>query len=258
VIDLHFHLLPGIDDGPATLEDSVTLAAAAGEAGVEVIVATPHVSARYANDAATIAGLVEQVNERLRREHVPVTVRAGAEVAATTMIELAPEELARLRLGGGPWLLVEPPFSEVAGSLQPAIATLQHAGHRVVLAHPERCPAFHRDPGLLRALVRSGVLTSITAGALVGHFGNTVRRFALELARAEMIHNVASDAHDPARRRPGLADELERAGLGPLTEWLTEAVPGAILDGEEIPPRPPVRLRGFEARRKHWPLKRAW
>ncbi|HLL91334.1 MAG TPA: CpsB/CapC family capsule biosynthesis tyrosine phosphatase, partial [Solirubrobacteraceae bacterium] len=105
-------------------------------------------------------------------------------------------------------------------------------------AHPERCQAFHRDPRMLAALVRDGVLTSITAGSLVGRFGNRVRRFALQLVQDELVHNVSSDAHGHDRRRPGIAAELEQAGMGELCEWLTEAVPAAILSGGEIPPRP--------------------
>jgi hypothetical protein len=76
-------------------------------------------------------------------------------------------------------------------------------GHGVLLAHPERCPAFHRDPRMLGSLVRAGMLTSITAGPLVGRFGGEVRRFALELAQSGMVHNVASDAHDGVKRPPG-------------------------------------------------------
>ena len=125
-------------------------------------------------------------------------------------------------------------------------------GHGVLLAHPERCPAFHRDPRMLESLVRAGVLTSITAGSLVGHFGEPVRRFALELARDGLIHNVASDAHDHVNRPPGMADELRQAGLGPLTEWLTQEVPAAILGGDEIPPRPAVALPGIGTPRRRW------
>ena len=80
-----------------------------------------------------------------------------------------------------------------------------------------------------------------------------MRRFALELARDGMIHNVASDAHDHARRPPGWRSELEQAGLGPLAEWLTQEVPAAILSGEEtIPPRPAVALPGIRTPRRRW------
>jgi protein-tyrosine phosphatase len=238
VIDLHCHVLPGIDDGPATIEDAVEIARAAALGGTRVMVATPHVSTRYRNDARTIGQLVGELNARLEAEAVPVEVRPGAEIAITHVGELDRPELVGLGLGGGPWLLLEPPFARSFSRLGPILLDLQRRGHRIVLAHPERCPVFHREPELLETLVDAGALTSITAGSLVGAFGREVRRFALELVRAEMVHNVASDAHDHRHRAPGLAGELERAGLEPLADWLTLEVPGAILEGTEIPARP--------------------
>jgi protein-tyrosine phosphatase len=250
MIDLHTHVLPGIDDGPETIEGSVALARAAAAAGIRTLVATPHVSWHYPNDADTIAPLVAQVNGRLAEEQVEIEVLTGGEIAMTRLAALEPHQLSRLGLGGGEWLLVEPPFTPVATGLDALIMDLLHSGRRVLLAHPERCPALHRDPDMLRALVGAGVLTSITAGSLVGRFGGEVRRFALDLAREGLVHNVASDAHDTTRRPPGIADELDRAGLGPISEWLTEGVPGAIIRDEEIPPRPAVELPGIESTRR--------
>ena len=238
MIDLHCHVLPGIDDGPQTIEDSVAITRAAATAQTRTIVATPHVSRRYPNTSETIARLVGELNARLASEAVAVEIRPGAEVSMVHAIDVAPEQLSRLHLGGGPWLLVEPPLTPVAAVLDTVLLDLQRREHRILLAHPERCPAFHRDPQMLTSLVRAGVLTSITAGSLVGRFGGTVRRFALQLAQEEMVHNVASDAHDPARRPPSMAAELAKAGLGGLSDWLTHEVPAAILSGEDIPPRP--------------------
>lgn len=252
MIDLHCHVLPGIDDGPETIAGSVALARAAAAAGTRTLVATPHVSWTYPNDADTIARLVDELTARLAAEQVALEVLSGAEIAITRLAEIEPAQLPRLGLGGGPWLLVEPPFTPAANNLDTILLDLQRRGHRVLLAHPERCPAFHREPRMLESLVDAGVLTSITAGSLVGRFGGEVRRFALELARDGMIHNVASDAHDLVRRQPGVAAELEQAGLGPLADWLTRAVPAAILDGGEIPPRPASALPGMKPSRRAW------
>jgi protein-tyrosine phosphatase len=257
VIDLHCHVLPGIDDGPDTVEGSVALARTAAALGMRTLVATSHVSRRYPNRADTIARLVAELNARLSTEAVALEVRPGAEIAMTRLADIESAQLARLGLGGGPWLLIEPPFTPVASNLDAILLDLQRQGHPILLAHPERCLAFHRNPTMLGSLVRAGILTSITAGSLVGRFGNPVRRFALDLAREGMIHNVASDAHDPASRPPGIATELDQAGLGPLTDWLTRAVPAAILSGEELPPRPTVALPGIAtARRAWWPRRR--
>jgi protein-tyrosine phosphatase len=254
VIDLHSHVLPGIDDGPDSIDGSLDLARAAAAAGTRTLLATPHVSWRYPNEEATIAPLVDELNGRLRAEEIALEVLPGAEIAMTRLADIKPEALSRLGLGGGRWLLVEPPFTPVLTGLDSILLDLQRRGHRILLAHPERCHAFHRDPEMLAALVRAGVLTSITAGSLVGQFGGDVRRFALGLVRDGLIHNVASDAHDHVQRPPSIAAELEQAGLAPLADWLTRAVPAAILADSEIPPRPAVDLPASEksSRRAWW------
>jgi protein-tyrosine phosphatase len=256
VIDLHSHVLPGIDDGPATLDGSVTLARAAVAAGTRTLVATPHVNSRYPNDAATIAGLVAQVAARLEQEGIPLQLRPGAEIAVTRLAEIEPSQLHRLGLGGGPWLLVEPPFTAVATGLDTMIGDLLRRDHRVLLAHPERCPAFHRDPDMLTALARDGVLTSITAGSLAGSFGGEVRRFARGLMEAELVHNVASDAHDHLERPPSVLAELRAAGFVALGEWLTQDVPAAILAGDDVPRRPAIDLARSRSRRWPWRPRR--
>lgn len=253
MIDLHCHVLAGIDDGPTTIEGSLALARAAADGGTQKIVATPHVSWTYSNDAASISRLVGETNAAFAAAGLTVEVVAGAEVAITRVPELAPEELSALALGNGPWLLVEFPFTSVAVGLDAIVLDLQDQGHRVVLAHPERCPAFHREPRMLEMLVDAGVLTSITAGSLVGRFGSTVQRYALGLVEGDLVHNVASDAHGADERRPGMAAELDEAGLGPLADWLTYAVPSAILEGREtIPPRPQVMLPATTTIRRRW------
>ena len=111
MIDLHCHVLPGIDDGPPTIEASLAIARAAASAGSRTLVATPHVSWEYPNRSETIARLVDELNRRLRREGVTLEVRPGAEIAMTRVGDIAAAELSRLTLGGGDWLLIEPPFT---------------------------------------------------------------------------------------------------------------------------------------------------
>jgi protein-tyrosine phosphatase len=253
-------VLPGIDDGPDTIEGSLELARASAAVGVDTIVATPHVNRRYPNDPATIARLVGEVNARLHTESVPVQVRPGAEIALTSAADMAPEQISELALGGpGGWLLIEPPFTPSAAGIDTIVFDIAHHGHRIVLAHPERCPAFHRDRAVLEAIVRAGVLTSITAGSLIGSFGADVRRFALGLVADGLVHNVASDAHDHLKRPPGIAAELRQAHLHGLGEWFTEQVPGAILSGEEIPPPPLDAIEQLQTRssRRWWQRRRS-
>lgn len=257
MIDLHCHVLAGIDDGPATIEDSLALARAAAAAGTRTIVATPHVSWHYQNTAEGVGRAVTELNRRLVAEGLDLEVLAGAEIAVTRIFDIPPEELSQLTLAGGGWLLVEPPFTPAATGLESMLLELRRRGHPIVLAHPERCPTFHRNPEMLETVLRAGALASITAGSLVGQFGERPRRFALDLLQRGMAHNVASDAHDVVVRAPSMAEEIERAGLGPLSDWLTCAVPAAIVEGREtIPPRPEVELASSAPPRSRWRRRR--
>jgi protein-tyrosine phosphatase len=245
VIDLHCHLLPAIDDGPATVEGSLALAEAAEAAGMTTLVATPHVSWRYLNDAASVVAGVELVRTALRDRGIGVDVRAGAEIAMTRVSDLSDDELHGLRLGDGEWLLIECPLGQNAGDFELLLRALQRRGHRIVLAHPERSPLLRRDPSRLLALVSEGMLSSITAGSLVGVFGRDVRRFAIALAQAGLVHNVASDAHDAIHRPPSVREAI-MAASGDAPElrlrlgWLTQDIPRAILQGAPLPAPPPV------------------
>jgi protein-tyrosine phosphatase len=242
VIDLHCHALPGIDDGPVALQDAVALGRAQQEAGVRTVVATPHVDWDYPNDARRIAAHVQEVNEALARAGIAVEVLPGAEVALTRAVELDDDELRALTLGGGPWLLVEPPFTPTPAA---AVVTAMHGiaarGHRIVIAHPERCPAFLHDHAALEDLVARGMLCSVTASSLTGRFGREPQRLGMAMVRDGLAHDVASDAHGAHHRRPpGLAGPMEAAGLADLVSWYCDEAPRAILSGEPLPPRPPA------------------
>lgn len=254
MIDLHFHALPGIDDGPPDLGAAIALVRAAAEAGTHAIVATPHVSWEYPNDSQAIATGVRALNRELASHGIDVQIHAGAEVALTRAFDLPPAELQALRLGGGPWLLVEVPHTPAATGVEGLLRGLQQRGERIVLAHVERCPAFLEDPGLLGRLVADGMLASITAASLSGGFGRHAQQAAERFIAAGLIHNVSSDAHNISSRPPGVLADLERAGLVKQADWLSAQVPEAILRGAAIPvapvwPAPPER-RGFLGRRR--------
>ncbi len=239
MIDIHCHILPGIDDGPATIEEAVDLVRAAAATGATTMVATPHVSPRYQNESQAIAAGVALLNARLAADGVVLEVRAGSEIAITRIPDLPAGELERLRLGGGPWLLIESPFKTPVESLPSILKVIQDRGHLIILAHPERCPGFHRRPDVLETLILDmEMLGSVTAGSLIGQFGRDVQRYSLWMAERGLIHNVASDAHDCVRRPPGIAAAMEQSGLGAHIELLTEAMPRAILAGKAIPATP--------------------
>ena len=255
MIDLHVHILPGFDDGPATIEGSLALARAAVDAGTDTVVATPHVDHNYDVDPAAIEPALADLRSALEDAGIDLRLEAGAEVALTRLAGLTPPQLATLHLGDGPYLLVETPHAQGDASFAPHLFELTVQGVAVVLAHPERCPLFHRDPELLRRFADSGVLSAITAGSMAGRFGRQAQRIAFDYLREGLVHAIVSDAHDDVRRPPGVADafaaaERQLPGIGEQREWLTLEAPRAILLGAPLPPRPP--LPPPPRRRRRW------
>jgi protein-tyrosine phosphatase len=253
VIDLHSHILPGLDDGARDVEVSVEMARVAVAEGTRVIVGTPHVNHDYGVEPSFVRTEVLELGAVLAEREVPLTVVPGAEVALSRLPELDEEALAESCIARGPYLLVESPYSQAVPFLEEQLFRLRAQGFRPMLAHPERCPLFQMDPERLARLVRQEVLCSVTAASMEGHFGRTVRRFTGEMFREGLVHDVASDAHDAHGRPPGLErgfhslDE-ELPGIAQQVGWYTREAPEAVLNGELLPrrPRPP---RGRPARR---------
>lgn len=257
LVDLHSHILPGVDDGPETLEGTLAFARAAVAGGTSQIVATPHVDRHHYIEPEAIGPAVDDLNEALAARGVALTVHAGAEVAIPRLLDLDDGQLASLTLGDGHYLLLECPFQQLAGDLDTLVFGAQARGFGVVLAHPERSPVFLRNPAGLRRLVESGVLVQLTASAVTGDFGGRVREYSLALLRDDLVHVVASDAHDHGRRPPDLTSWIAAAarevpGIEARAGWLCEDVPAAILAGEDPPappPRPAAAARGGWLRR---------
>jgi protein-tyrosine phosphatase len=240
VIDLHCHILPGLDDGPRKMGDAVKMAKAAVDAGVRTMVATPHVSETFPNRAEDIAAAAAGLIVELARRDIALNIRTGAEITITQALDLGADELAALRLGGGPYLLVECPLTfERPGAVEALLLHVQERGHPLLLAHPERSPAFLREPERLARLVDEGMLTSVTAGAFSGQFGRRVASFALELLRNGLVHDIASDAHDAQRRSPRILEHLVAAdavlpGTSARADWHAREVPSAVLSGRAL------------------------
>jgi len=251
VIDLHCHLLPGIDDGPATAEGAVALAQALVAAGITRVVATPHVDAHYGNTADGIHAAWVALAGELERRRVPLEVLSGGELDLLTAAALDAGELGRLAFGRGGTLLVECPLSPLMPQFEQLVGELQAQGHPLLLAHPERSPVFQRDADLLRRLVARGAYASLTASSLTGRFGRTAAKYAKWALDEGLAHDVSTDAHDTTRRPPVLAEPLRESGYAWLADWATRDAPEAILEGRELPARP-----ARAARRLGWRLAR--
>jgi protein-tyrosine phosphatase len=250
VIDLHCHVLPGVDDGPDSVEASIELARRAQQDGIHTIAATPHVTPSFpGTTGAFVRERIAELQTRLDAADVAVKLVPGGELDALRAVELTDAELDALKLGGGAWLLLECPLRPVAApAFLPSARALAGRGHRVLLAHPERSPIFLKTPALLDELTAEGMLAQVTAGALTGQFGRTVRELALDLVNRRVVHVVASDGHG-GHRPARIAHELEEAGIDPeVRRWLAQDVPAALLDGT-TPPAPPAATTTRRRRR---------
>jgi protein-tyrosine phosphatase len=245
VIDVHSHLLPGIDDGAPDLDASLEMGRVAVAGGVDQIVATPHVSGTYRNDPLGLVERVAQVQAALDDAGIALQVKRGAEVSHAMVNELSEDALRACTLGDGNYLLLEPPLVGPVPFIDRMVYDLQTRGFQILLAHPERISAFQRNIGVVEKLVDQGCLSSITAGSVSGQFGGAVKRFTQELFARGLVHNLASDAHDSRYRSPALRPMLDEAVavIPELEGWLgylMVEVPRAILAGEAAPGTSPV------------------
>ena len=238
-VDLHAHVIPGVDDGPPDVGTAVALCRAMAATGVTTVTATSHVSTRYPNRPETLAPGRDTLRRALHEAGIALEVEPGAEVAIDQAAQLDDATLTALHLGGGPYVLLESPLSPAAADVAGGVRSVLARGHLVVLAHPERSPAFQQAPHELEGLVADGALCAVTAGAYAGHFGRTAKAFVERMTVDGLVHVVTSDAHDLAGRPPGILEELREAserlnGLEALVPWLTRDAPTAILRGDPV------------------------
>jgi protein-tyrosine phosphatase len=249
MIDIHCHLLPGLDDGPDSWEQTLDMARMAVDDGVRSIVATPHQLGNYRhNSASLVRSQLAQLRQHLQTASIPLTVYAGADV------RIEPDLIERLQSGDvvtladqGRHVLLELPH-DVSFSLTPVLHQLSGLGVTGILSHPERNLGILSDPSCLGPLVDQGCLMQVTAGSLLGRFGPPSQRLAEAMLRQGLVHLLASDGHGTQRRRPLLRAAYERVVA--LTDRATaddlcHNFPAWICQGQAVPMRrrPPVRAR---------------
>ena len=244
VIDLHTHILPGIDDGARSREESLELGRSAAAEGVTMVAATPHVRADYPTTPEQMERGVEQLRADFRAEGIALQVIHGGELEIDTLSRLGREDIARFSLGQtGQYVLVEFPYSGWPLALEGLLHSLRFDGITPIIAHPERNPEVQARPSVMGLVVELGGLIQVTAGSITGLFGRGTRRAVTHLLELGLVHLVASDVHRPGVRDSELAAASEVLGGGPLVSYLTEEVPAAIAAGETVP-NPPVGWHG--------------
>lgn len=238
MIDLHCHLLPGLDDGAVDLADSVAMGRQAAASGVRAICATPHIRHDHDVRIHELGWRVEQVAEALEEDGCPVDVLTGGEVAETIVQHLSDHELRAVSLAGtGHWVLLEPRPGPLSDTLHATVTTLERRGFRSLIAHPERHLGHDMVDRLVR-LVRAGALTQVTAATLAEHPAAVGMRM---LAEAGLVHVLGSDAHSSRHGRPvdlevGLAVLRDVPEMAPHMDWVAAVAPAAIVAGLDVDP----------------------
>jgi protein-tyrosine phosphatase len=256
LVDIHSHLLPGIDDGPADLSESIEMAQAAVESGIETIAVTPHVRPDFPQvRVEELAERCQHLQEELDGAKVRLRVVPGAEVSLVWALE-ADDESLRLATYGqrGTDLLVETPY-DVTG-LERLIGSIQARGLRVTLGHPERSLTLQRSAERIETLRLQGLLMQINADALLRRRSSPLRRVAERLCRNGQADVIASDGHRGTSWRPvtALAEAVEAAAavVGEArAQWMVREAPAAIIEGREPGSPPPIETLP----RKWWQLR---
>lgn len=209
MIDLHCHLLPGIDDGPATLDEALEMARIAVANGIEEACVTPHMHpGRWDNDLAKISEVAETYRAALAEARIPLMLGFAAEVRLEYDV-LPLIEAGRVpflgKLDGYQVMLLEFPHSHVPVGADKFVAWLLARNIRPLIAHPERNKDLMREPARLEPFVRAGCMLQLTADSVAGGFGELCALRAREFLQHGWVSVLASDAHDTVDRPPRMA-----------------------------------------------------
>lgn len=241
MIDIHAHILPGLDDGAPDLDTALEMAVLAVESGVSTLVATPHYSFYGPQNFCTaqvVAQSVAELRSALARENIPLTVLPGMEILGTPEVASLLTDGTLTGLANTRYPLVEFPFEDYAAEATDLLDQLCRQGWRPVVAHPERYEYIQQDPTLLNLWVQMGCLLQINKGSLLGRFGLQEMQLAHALVQRGFACAVASDAHSSAMRttwmkqvRQVLAEEFSPA----IAHTLLTSNPRRLLSGGTFP-----------------------
>lgn len=209
MLDLHNHIIPGVDDGARDYEDSMEMAELAVECGVTTIVATPHANqmGRFENFyTPELARKFDRLQEMLRSNQIPLKVLEGQEIMASENMVRKIKDGRLISLNNTQYYLIEFPFESDPSWIYDRLADILHLGKIPLIAHVERYSCVQYDPGYVYEWIQMGCVTQLNKGSVFGRFGRAAKYASVPLLNFELIHCIASDAHSPIRRTSWLGD----------------------------------------------------
>ena len=254
MIDLHAHILPGLDDGPKDIEESLAMCEKAAADGIRAIVATPHTgNGVYENRRDRIMSSLSALREKVEKAGIPIVLFAGADVHANVAIlDMIADGRAMTVNDNGSHVMIEMPDQVVPPRFEEWLFSLRLKGIVPILTHPERNMVIGSDQDFLAWLVAMGVLVQVTAMSITGHFGRAIEKISREMLGKGLVHVIATDAHSIEARPPVLSSARDVAALilgEEEARRLVEANPRSILEGRPIDtPQPKKYAQGFMKR----------
>lgn len=240
LIDLHCHILPGIDDGSEELEESLAMGRSYVAQGFRAVVATPHCipGTQWMPDIGLIRARADRVREAFKGEGIDLTIFVGMEIALDPLVLPLLRQGRLLPVANGPYLMIESPFQQFPLGWEGIVAGIRKLGYKVLLAHPERCASLARKPSIVDEIKDTGVFVQVNVDSLAGLNGRHAQQAALLLAEKGCLHCLATDSHDSRGRCPDMLSRTAEA-VGALAsredlQRLLKENPERVLRGQDM------------------------
>lgn len=246
MIDIHCHILPGVDDGAASIAESILMARQAADQGIRKIIATPHhQNGAYMNPGEHIAGMVDFLNGKIKDANIPVEILPGQEtqIYGDVLTDLDKGSVIPLTIAGK-FVLIELPKSHIPQFMTQLIFDLQIKEYKPIISNPELNQELIKYPDKLYYLVKNGALTQINAGSIIGREGKKVQRFSERIIQANLTHFIASNAHNSKKQGFYLKDvyNMITKRFGKSTTYEFQANSDGIINDQMIKVKEPEKI----------------